>query len=143
MNRHALLPVLGALIVAACMRDAPTAPVSEDTSKAQPTAADSAAIATRSAGVRDALSDVTTRLLPTLENKTAAEELSTRMTGVMVEVDAGNVDAARRSLGEAQAVLDRITADAAGSADVADLSFVQLALDQVRNLLSDSTESVQ
>ena len=143
MKRSALLPVLAALIVAACMRDAPTAPANEDTSNKAAPAADSSAIAERNAGVRDALSDVTTRLLPTLQNTADAEQLSSRLTSLIADVDAGNVDGARRRLGEAQAALNRIVADATGSADVADLSFVQLALDQVKSLLGEKTEARQ
>ncbi|HEY0809618.1 MAG TPA: hypothetical protein VGD49_05620 [Longimicrobiales bacterium] len=143
MKRSALLPVLAALIVAACMRDAPTAPANADASTKATPAVDSSAIAQRNAGVREALSDVTTRLLPALQNTADAEQLSSRLTSVIADVDAGNVDAARRRLGEAQAVLDRIVADAAGSADLADLSFVQLALDQVMSLLGEKTEARQ
>jgi hypothetical protein len=138
----AVLALVTALGIAACMRDAPTAPT--DNTDVVP-AVDSAAVKLRIealADARGALTDVMTRLLPAMEDQEAAEELRGHLSRLTTHLEADNVRASRSAAQEAQTVVSRMSArDAA--ADLTDLSFVQLALDQVGALLRDDTEAAR
>jgi hypothetical protein len=150
LKRFAVIPLAAVLALAACMDDVPTAPAVEVTPAVVPPTASSAVLDSAAvAGLSSVLSDVSVRLLPGLQDQAAAEEISSRLDALMQHVDAGNTAEARLALAEAQEILERAiaglakpeeqaeaVADEVEAADLAELGFVQLALDQARMLLS-------
>jgi hypothetical protein len=151
LKRFTVIPLAAVLSVAACMADSPSAPAVEVPAAVVPPTASSAVL--DSAAVADlstVLSDVSARLLPGLQDQVAAEEIGNRLDALMRHVDAGNAAEARIALAEAQAILERSVAglpeavgDEVEAADLAELDFVQLALDQARMLLYGDTAEVQ
>lgn len=131
MNRLALLPVAAALALSAgCTHDAPTTPALAEIAPpaAAPLVISSAALVDFDAAVDDAAA----RLLPTLAEVGAAEQLGAHLQALNAHLAAGDRRGAERALGLARSFLSR---QGSTLGDAADLGSIQLVLDGARTLL--------
>jgi hypothetical protein len=137
MAHHPIIPVRPsvsravcsavALSLAACGRDAPTAP----TESASPASQVAAASLIVPAGVGQALDDASTRLIPSLGDATARALLNGYLNDLSTYLAAGDVDNARRSLMRARKAIGTH----ASAAERADLAAIELALAQAEAVL--------
>ena len=116
-----------AISLAACGRDAPTAP----TESASPSSQVAAATLIMPAGVGQALDDASTRLIPSLGDATARALLNGYLNDLSRYLAAGDVDNARRSLARARKAIGTH----ASAAEKADLAAIELALAQAEAVL--------
>jgi len=116
-----------AISLAACGRDAPTAP----TESALPSSQVAAASLIVPAGVGQALDDASTRLIPSLGDATARALLNGYLNDLSTYLAAGDVDNARRSLARARKAIGTH----ASAAEKADLAAIELALAQAEAVL--------
>lgn len=117
-----------ALSIAACGRDAPTAPTS---ASAAPVSQVAAAPLVVPDGVGQALDDASTRLIPSLGDATARALLNGYLKDLSTYLAAGDVDNARRSLMRARKAIGTH----ASAAEKADLAAIELALAQAEAVL--------
>ena len=118
-----------ALSIAACGRDAPTAPPSS--ASASLTAQVAATPLIVPAGIGQALDDASTRLIPSLGDATARALLNGYLNDLSTYLAAGDVDNARRSLMRARKAIGTH----ASAAEKADLAAIELALAQAESVL--------
>ena len=118
-----------ALSLAACGRDAPTAPTSAES--ASPVSQVAAARLIVPDGVGQALDDASTRLIPSLGDATARALLNGYLNDLSTYLAAGDVDNARRSLMRARKAIG----SHANAAEKADLAAIELALAQAEAVL--------
>jgi hypothetical protein len=116
-----------AISLAACGRDAPTAP----TASASPSTQVAAASLIVPAGVGQALDDASTRLVPSLGDATARALLNGYLNDLSTYLAAGDVANARRSLMRARKAIGTH----ASAAERADLAAIELALAQAEAVL--------
>ncbi len=132
MKRLAVLALVGGLaFTAACQRDAPTAPAVVEEEAPTPTAPSLVISAEALANFSVAVDDVTSRILPTLEDAALVEQLQGNLQDLVASFSVGNAVEAQRALSGAQAVLSGSEPES-----LADLDVVQLVLDQAAVLLS-------
>ena len=118
-----------ALSLAACGRDAPTAPTSGPSASTVSQVAATPLIVP--AGVGEALDDASTRLIPSLGDATARALLNGYLNDLSTYLAAGDVDNARRSLMRARKAIG----SHASAAEKADLAAIELALAQAEAVL--------
>jgi hypothetical protein len=132
MKRLAVLALVGGLaFTAACQRDAPTAPAVVEEEAPTPAAPSLVISAEALANFSVAVDDVTSRILPTLEDAALVEQLQGNLQDLVASFSVGNAVEAQRALSGAQAVLSGSELES-----LADLDVVQLVLDQAAVLLS-------
>jgi hypothetical protein len=129
--KHPRSIAAAALFLAACS-DNPVAPKVETTSMA-PSASRLSAINAPAASELDlTITDVRERLIPMLENATAAARIETLMAGAQAAVDGGDIAEAHRQLIEAQLLADPNGDGTAGDlGDPANVAVLRLTLENL------------
>jgi hypothetical protein len=125
-----------AITLPACARDASTAP---PPSVPPAAAAQVSAITQNHSGIGQALADASTRLAPSIADILARARLNACLRELAAQLDAGDIDRARRALALARKVL----ASSAKNGEQADLAAIGLALDQVEVLLPPAALALQ
>lgn len=124
-----------AITLPACARDASTAPPPS----VPPAAAQVSAITQNHSGIGQALADASTRLAPSIADILARAQLNACLRELAAQLDAGDIDRARRALALARKVVE----SSAKNGVQADLAAIGLALDQVEVLLQPDASALQ
>ena len=129
--KHPRSIAAAALFLAACS-DSPVAPKVEKSSMAPSASRFSAINVPGASDLGLAITDVRERLIPLLDNATAAERLATLMAGAQAAVDAGDIAGAHGLLVEAQSVADPNGDGTAGDlGDPANVAVLRLTLENL------------
>lgn len=129
--KHPRTVAAAALLLAACS-DNPVAPKEEATSLAPSATRFSMASVAAASDLGLTITDVRERLVPLLENATAAERLQSLMAGAQGAVERGDIAEAHRFLVEAQLATDpNGDGTAADLGDPANVAVLRLTLENL------------
>ena len=136
-GRASLALITAALVGAGCQPgDGPAAPVALRCPTARvPLCTDRA----QATAVRAAAADAELRLVPALESASSRDVFAQRLTVVTARLGSGDVSGARTALVAARGALADSRAQlSTNPGDAADLSAIELTLDQIAAVLGDS-----
>jgi hypothetical protein len=128
MRKLAVLPLVGLLAVAACVQDAPTAPLADESAaSAAPTgiSASVSGVSTQVLNFDADLDGITGRVLPGFEDAEAAEALRGYIEELKAQLAADDRSEVARVVQLARAELTP------GRASIGDLGYIELVLDNI------------